>query len=51
MIKTRLASTTITDEELKENWSRRPGCSMIHNLFLGLTSGGASQVVLASSCR
>jgi len=44
MIKTRLASAAppiIIDEELKENWSRRPHCSMIHDLFLGLTSGGA----------
>jgi len=37
MIKTRPASTAppiIIDEELKENWSRRPCCSMIHNFFL-----------------
>jgi len=43
MIKTRLASTTpptISDEELKENWSRRPHCSMIRDLFLGQTGGG-----------
>jgi len=41
MIKTRPASTappTISDEELKENWSRRPCCSMIHDLFLGQTT-------------
>jgi len=42
MMKTRPASTappTISDEELKENWSRRPLCSMIPDFFLGRTSG------------
>jgi len=52
MIKTRPASTAppiITDEELKENWSRRPCCSMICDFFLGLTCGGASHIFIVSA--
>jgi len=52
MIKTRLASTAppiIIDEELKENWSRRPHCSMILDLFLGLRCDGASHIFIVSA--
>jgi len=50
IIKTRLAITAppiINDDELKENWSRIPFCSMIQDFFFSLTTKGGGGISMA----